>query len=62
MEKIKIKACVNCKHCIAHCNFGSSVELKCELETQIPFFDMDEEIGDPYEECCGRYEDADEKG
>jgi len=59
---MEIKACVNCRHCIAHCNFGSSVEIGCELETQIPFFDMTEEVGNPYEECCGKYEAQNEKG
>lgn len=55
--------CSNCKHYYAkYGQKGNVVDGGCEMETQIPFFDMDDYIANPNTDSCPRWEGTDEKG
>lgn len=54
------RSCLNCKHC-EYQDICVCLCWKCELETQIPFFDADNYIADPREDSCPKWEERDGK-
>jgi len=50
-----MRTCMNCRN--AYVEDG---KVRCRVETEMPFFDMDEIIANPEEECCGQWKGYEE--
>lgn len=49
------KCCMNCAN-----SYVVNGKVKCRLEEEIPFFDMEEEILDPQLDNCSLWENGDD--
>ena len=58
------KCCATCAHSyFAECKAehgGFSEKIRCRCEEEIPFFDMEEEILDPFLDNCALWEKGDD--